>query len=131
MAPVPRTGFILRAAAVITSVLVIFALTGVAGAQEVPGAGNLTNAGSAYAADYHNGTSATRLAGENETLGVSLQPVAGSGRSSRRIPLRRCRRRVALCPPAPAGATFMSSGYPVGRMAQITAIMVSVAGVRV
>ncbi len=58
------------------SVLAISVLAGFAGAQELPDAGNLTNAGSVYAAEYRNGTSATRLAGENETLDVSLEPVA-------------------------------------------------------
>ncbi len=70
-------GLMTRAAVVTASVLVIFALVGFAGAQELPGAGNLTNAGSAYAAEYRNDTSATRLAGENETLNVSLESVAG------------------------------------------------------
>ncbi|MDK2988620.1 MAG: hypothetical protein PWR16_149 [Methanoculleus sp.] len=66
-----------RAVAVMASVFIIFALAGFAGAQELPAAGNLTNAGSAYAAEYRNGTSVTRLAGENETPNVSLEPVAG------------------------------------------------------
>lgn len=52
-----------RAAAVMASVFIIFVTAGFAGAQELPGAGsdgtpaeNLTNAGSAYAAEYRNGT---------------------------------------------------------------------------
>jgi glucose/arabinose dehydrogenase/plastocyanin len=89
-----------RAAVVITSVLVILALAVSAGAQVYPGAGtdvaetatpvvpqnltanttapagNLTNAGSPYAAEYRNNASFTRLAGENETINVSLEPVA-------------------------------------------------------
>ncbi|WP_317294960.1 PQQ-dependent sugar dehydrogenase [Methanoculleus nereidis] len=65
----------MRAAAVMASVL-IFVLAGFAGAQELPDTGNLTNTGSAYAAEYRNGTSTTPLAGENETLNVSLEPVA-------------------------------------------------------
>jgi len=66
----------MRAAAIMASVLILV-LAGFAGAQELPDAGNLTNAGSAYAAEYQNGTSVTRLAGENETIDVSLEPVAG------------------------------------------------------
>ncbi|KDE55832.1 plastocyanin [Methanoculleus sp. MH98A] len=77
------------------SVLVVLALAGVAGAAVYPNggtdltqtpapeagnvtatAGNLTNAGSPYAAGYLNNTSITRLAGENETVNVSLEPVA-------------------------------------------------------
>lgn len=64
----------LRAAAVVISISVIIALTAFAGAQEVPGAGDLTNAGSEDAAEYRNGTSFTRLAGE--TLDLGLEPVA-------------------------------------------------------
>ncbi|KLK88609.1 plastocyanin [Methanoculleus sediminis] len=75
------------------SVLVLLALTGVAGAEVYPNggtdltqppaseaanvtatAGNLTNAGSPYAAEFLNNTSTTRLAGE--MVDVSLEPVA-------------------------------------------------------
>ena len=66
-----------RTAAILTSLLVIFTLAGPAGAQEVPGTVDLTNAGSTYAAEYRNGTSVTRSAGEEEALDVGLEPVAG------------------------------------------------------
>lgn len=58
------------------SLLVIFVLAGFAGAQELPDTVDLTNAGSTYAAEYRDGTSATRFAGEGEVLNVSLEPVA-------------------------------------------------------
>ncbi|WP_235808234.1 PQQ-dependent sugar dehydrogenase [Methanoculleus horonobensis] len=82
-----------RAAVVMISFLVLLALAGVAGAAVYPNGGtdltqapapeavnltattgNLTNAGSLYAAEYLNNTSTTRLAGE--ALDVSLEPVA-------------------------------------------------------
>ncbi|KAF5073495.1 Glucose / Sorbosone dehydrogenase [anaerobic digester metagenome] len=84
-----------RVTAVMISVLVLLALAGVAGAGVYPDggtgltqtsapeeeditafAGNLTNAGSAYAAELLNNTSFTRFAGENETINVSLELVA-------------------------------------------------------
>ena len=78
-----------RAVVVMVSVLVLIALAGVAGAQVspdnetnmtqtpapgIPG-GNLTNAGSPYAAVFENNTSVTRLI-EDEPLNVSLEPIA-------------------------------------------------------
>ena len=82
-----------RAAVAMISFLVLLALAGVAGAAVYPNGGtdltqtpapeganltaavgNLTNAGSPYAAEYLNNTSTTRLAGE--TADVSLEPVA-------------------------------------------------------
>jgi glucose/arabinose dehydrogenase/plastocyanin len=82
-----------RAVVVMISFLVLLALAGVAGAAVVPGgesnltqapapeaanltaaAGNLTNAGSPYAAEFLNNTSVTRLVGE--AVNVSLEPVA-------------------------------------------------------